>query len=489
MNNYISILLLVIQAIAWRLPFADAFLMSDAAIRAYVSLEILDGSLPYRDIFNNKPPVILYFGAIFSKLAKDPALGYWLMEATFVVIAATVIFWMVRKFSDPSTALVFGSLFILLSNVSFFHYFTPGFIEYPAATFTTLAYFLTLYGQRPIMHTVAGVFLVSTMLSQQIAVIACIPIWLWLGFYRRYRDLSAHLIGVALSLGVVLLWLYRNGALNDFLYQVFTFGYFYFKAHPTEIAEFRLPYLYYLFIPVPFLLLSINYLLRQKGDSLLIILWLLFAAAALLLTGLRLYAHYFVILAAPMTLALAKSWIVTRENLSENVRFALAGLFILIFTGMTLYSSRDYIDRVGKRALNASTSNLENTNLELALYLNKYPLEQRRVVLYLGFANPAVVALMTNTKMPKPFAYFGDFFDLPHHRKFEMTQKWIIEIKKNIPTLVVEDKRRFYPVPLELSDWIAKNYELVHDAGEFRVLARYDRQEFNRSVPHDQTEK
>lgn len=470
MADRLFMVLLAIQIVAWRLPFVGTILTSDPAIRAYVSLEILEGSIPYRDIFNNKPPVILYFGAFFSALANDPSLGYWLMEAAFVAVAAIVVFLAIRKCSDPINAFVFGSVFILFSNVSILYYFTPGFIEYPAATFTALAYFLTLYSRKGSAHFVSGILVVLTLMSHQLSVIACIPIWLWLAFHRRWRELFSHSIGAAFSIGLFLAWLYRNDALEGFIYEAFTFGYFYFKVHPTEIAEFRLPYLYYLLVPIPFLLVSIPFVIRKNKDSLLILLWLLSAAAALLLTGRRLYAHYFVILAAPMTLALANAWAVAHGRLSRNQRFALAAAFFFLLAGVTAYSSRDYFDRAGNRISIANIENFENP--ELIEFIDNYRFaDEKRLVLYVGFGNPAVVALLTNTRMPRPYAYFGDFYNIPHPRQSEMTQRWIEGIKTNVPTLVVEDKRYFYSIPVTLSNWVQEHYELVHESGEFRVLA------------------
>jgi len=469
--------LLAIQVFAWRLPFIGTILTSDPAIRAYVSREILEGSMPYRDVLNNKPPVILYAGALFSGLVNDPSLGYWLMEAAFVAVAATVVFLAIRKNADPLDAFVFTSLFVLFSNVSIFYYFTPGFIEYQAATFTALAYFLTLYGRRRSAHFVAGILVVLTLMSHQISVIACAPIWFWLAFHHRWRDLLYHFLGLLLSIGLVLAWFYRNAALDDLIYEAFSFGYFYFKAHPTELAEFRLPYLYYLLVPVPFLLVSIPWVIRRNKEYLLILLWLLSAAAALLLTGLRLYAHYFVILAAPMTLALANAWAATNDRFSwirGGQRFALAAAFFCFLAVTTAYSSREYFNRTNNRNSIANIEKFENP--VLIEYINDFPFAgKQRLVLYVGFGNPAVVALLTNTRMPKPYAYFGDFYDIPHPRQSDMTQRWIEEVKTNVPTLVVEDKRYFYSVPETLSDWIKENYELVNESGEFRVFAHRNR--------------
>lgn len=467
-----AIALLVLQVFAWRWPFVGLPLTSDAAIRAYVSLEILEGAFPYRDVLNNKPPVILYGGAFFATLAGDASMGYWLMEAAFVAMAAIVVFLALRKVADPLPALVLGSVFVLLSNVSFFYYFTPGFIEYPAAAFTALAYFLAMYGRRPGAHFVGGVSVVLALMSHQLSALACLPIWLWLGFRRRWGDLASHLAGVAVALGGMLLWLDHHGALGAFVYEAFTFGYFYFKAHPTEIAGFRLPYLYFLLVPLPFVLASIPFVIRKNRDALLVLLWLFAAVAALALTGRRLYAHYFVILAAPMTLALAHAWNALPGRVSASRQHALAGAFFVLLAGVGTYSAKDYVGRASERLSNAEAEVRANPYHELAAYLNAHPLGERRRVLYVGFGNPAVVALQTDTRMPRPFAYFGDFYDIPHPRQSAMTQHWMAGMASNPPVLVVEDTRHFYPVPEALSGWIREHYSLVRVLGDFRVFAR-----------------
>ena len=291
------------------------------------------------------------------------------------------------------------------------------------------------------------------------------------GFHRQWRDLTSHLIGIASSLSLVLAWLHWNGALDGFVYQDFMFGYFYFKAHPAGIAGFRLPYLYYLLVPIPFLLASVRRVIRKNGDALLIFLWLLAASVALMLTGRRLYAHYFVILAAPMTLALANAWIAVQGILNRKQRLALAAAFFSLLAGVTAISSRVYFDRASSRISGGNCNNIENPYRDLAEYLNAYPLDRRRSVLFVGFGNPAEVALLTNTRLPKPFAYFGDFFSIPHPLQNTMIESWVAEIKSEKPTVVIEDKRHFYSVPESLTEWIKENYVLVRELGEFRVFA------------------
>lgn len=468
-------LLLAVQTIAWRLPFLGRRISSDPSIFAYISREMLQGAIPYRDLFDNKAPFIYFAGALFGDLANDVSLGYWIMEAFFVVAAAVVVHLLLRGHFQPATALLYSSLFILFSNVSIFFYFTPGFVEYPAAAFTASAYLLTIRASAPRWHALAGVAVLLALMSQQISLVACAPIWLWLLAHRRLPELAWHFAGLAGCGALVLGWFFAHDALDDFIYAAFRFNFSYVQENPATVLGFRVPYLLYLAAPIPLLLVSIPAAIRNDGENRLIFLWLLAAAIALVPTGLRLYAHYYVILAAPMTLALAHAWAAgPAVAWTRRSRHAAAGSFVVLLALGTTWAAKPYFVRAANRLACASIEYFENPYRDLARLLNAYPFpDGRREVLLVGFHTPTEVAMLTNTRMPGSFTHPYCIFGVPHPRRAEMTERWVASVKATKPRLVVQHRGNDpdRELPLDLGEWVRRNYEPLQELGDLRVLA------------------
>ena len=61
-------LLALVQVIATRLSWVGIPLQTDTGIWAYIGGRILDGALPYRDLWESKPPGIFYLFALVERL-------------------------------------------------------------------------------------------------------------------------------------------------------------------------------------------------------------------------------------------------------------------------------------------------------------------------------------------------------------------------------------------------------------------------------------
>lgn len=68
------------------MPFAGR----DAGVFLYIGSRILQGDLPYRDIWDHKPPIVFYINALGLALLNNSRWGVWWIEF-FCVLAATYI--------------------------------------------------------------------------------------------------------------------------------------------------------------------------------------------------------------------------------------------------------------------------------------------------------------------------------------------------------------------------------------------------------------
>ena len=81
----------------------------DYGFYAYIGKQIAKGQLPYRDVWESKPPAIFYLNAIALRIGRGSRWGIWLVEFGFLFAAITASFFLLRKLWGTAPAL-FGIL-------------------------------------------------------------------------------------------------------------------------------------------------------------------------------------------------------------------------------------------------------------------------------------------------------------------------------------------------------------------------------------------
>jgi 4-amino-4-deoxy-L-arabinose transferase-like glycosyltransferase len=98
---------------------------ADSAVFAYVGHRILAGGIPYRDAWDNKPPLVYYLNALELWLSSDHLLGIWLVTLLFALGATWLCYRLCRVlFGALPAALGVSSLLSSLVVV----------VEYPNLT-------------------------------------------------------------------------------------------------------------------------------------------------------------------------------------------------------------------------------------------------------------------------------------------------------------------------------------------------------------------
>ncbi|MFO3796653.1 MAG: ArnT family glycosyltransferase [Anaerolineales bacterium] len=78
----------------------------DSGVFLYIGWRILNGELPYRDVWDHKPPIIFYLNALGVALSGNSRGGIWVIELIFVFLAAWIGFRILSKiFGTPSAIL------------------------------------------------------------------------------------------------------------------------------------------------------------------------------------------------------------------------------------------------------------------------------------------------------------------------------------------------------------------------------------------------
>src|SRR6266496_1916463 len=61
----------------------------DSGVFLYVGWRFLNGDIPYRDVWDHKPPLIYFVDALGLRLTPDSLWGVWLLQ--FIVIFLTLL--------------------------------------------------------------------------------------------------------------------------------------------------------------------------------------------------------------------------------------------------------------------------------------------------------------------------------------------------------------------------------------------------------------
>jgi hypothetical protein len=104
----ISTLLLSLQ---WSPVFRS--LESDSGVYAYVGSSILNGQLPYRDVWEHKPPLGFYLDALALAIFGHTPWAIWWFNVIWIALTSVIFFLLIRKMMGTLIGCL-ASLFFLV---------------------------------------------------------------------------------------------------------------------------------------------------------------------------------------------------------------------------------------------------------------------------------------------------------------------------------------------------------------------------------------
>lgn len=200
-------IIVALTAIAIHLPNfpAGKAPQEDAGVFMYAAQRILDGGLPYRDVWDHKPPLIYLIDALGLLLGGGSPVGVWALQAAAYATAAVIGYRAFARAFGSGPAL-FGTLAWLLAAPRIMlaeGYFT-NFIQTFAAPLqlTALALFLEEEGRRRRTWrslAIGGTGGLATLLTP-----ATLGLWLALGLFVIGGRLAAGAFRAAISRGALM---------------------------------------------------------------------------------------------------------------------------------------------------------------------------------------------------------------------------------------------------------------------------------------------
>ena len=325
-------------------PFFTEPFEGDEGVYGTVAQGILGGKIPYRDLFDHKPPFI-YFWYVFSfQIFGEDIVAPRLMSALVWSLTTLVIYKQAALLFGREVGVVAALFFALSSSLVVLQAGanTEAFMLLPL-TLSLYALTHAMRGNGSGWLLAAGTFGALAVLTKQVAGLNLAAGTLILGalFLREYgaseafRSVAKISVGFVAVVGLALVPFILVGAFDDFIYANWTYNRLYVAEEPLNLERLATDILGLRFLLVsagPLILLSILGLLAatrsSKWDGLLLGGWLAAGFAGIFLSG-RAFPHYYVSLLPTLAILSAVGVPMLRTpRMSSRV-----------FTGMVLVSA------------------------------------------------------------------------------------------------------------------------------------------------------
>jgi hypothetical protein len=89
---------------------------AESSLYLYTGLQLFDGNMPYRDVFDFHGPLIFLIDALGLFIGGSS--GVWVIEVHVLIVTLLLVFFMLRRSTDPITALLVCLILVMLVGYS-----------------------------------------------------------------------------------------------------------------------------------------------------------------------------------------------------------------------------------------------------------------------------------------------------------------------------------------------------------------------------------
>lgn len=309
-KDLVILFFLIIGVAFLRLPslFEPAW-HRDEGITLVLGNAIHNGEVLYRDIADNKTPLLYFLASIFPSV-----FGLKMMLFVWQIIFIIVFFLLSNKISGKTGALISSIIALIFFNTPLFEGNIANgeifFILPLILGFSTFV--LGIYKKKTIYFLLCGFFYALGMLFKQAAIFDFIA--LILGFFLFFRDgkkLLYVFLGFIIPVLTLLLYFIYLGNLTDFWEYAFLWNFSYSSYNNYFIVPYGIFLIKFLLL---FFSLILFFCLRKRLDkiTLVLLVWLVFSFLGSTLS-LRGYIHYFIPVLVPLSLLLGKAFVFNKK--------------------------------------------------------------------------------------------------------------------------------------------------------------------------------
>lgn len=329
--DILILLFLVVLVFLVMLPASPAnrpIASRDSGVFQYIGSRILEGEVPYRDIWDHKPPVIYYINSLSLLLSGGSQWGIWIIEVIILFVSSIICLRILEEIFDLTSAIVGTSIYLLSVNfvlqggnyteeyALFFHWCALAlvYVSEKKGRYSWRGYLIGILGG-------LAFFTKQTSIGFFLALILFLLIRNRIFSYKIkiLRDIGIILSGAATAAGVILSYFALMDSLKYLWDASITYNYFYpakslvkFPIQsvidsvltgfdflsPTNLPAFALAGWG---IGLGYLLLRRNYITRRDSILILAIINLPIELILVSSTG-RDYGHYYLALLPSLTI-------------------------------------------------------------------------------------------------------------------------------------------------------------------------------------------
>jgi hypothetical protein len=466
-------------------PIFTPFPTRDPGVFLYVGWRILNGEIPYRDIWDHKPPVIFYINALGLSLTDNSRWGVWILEFVFLFLAALIGFQLLKRLfgfypSTLSLLLWLLTLPLLFADGNFTNEYTLP-LQFLALW---LFYDLDKQPATKLSWFIIGLTGTIAFFTKQTTIGVWIGI-LFLSLFKRLKDknfksLTSDLLsfsgGMAFISIAIVAYFGSQGALDEFWCAAFKYNFTYF-ATVTSTVERSLPLLMgidpltesglFQFAAIGYgigaLLLLFNREVVIEWKNLLL-LGLIDLPLEFFLANIsgRVYPHYYISILPVLSLFAGFTfWIILRQlsawkipNTAQSI-FQLGVLVAFLWGSMFNYA---FEVRVHKQVWGTSVIDYIKTHTSPDDYVLMWGAE-------------AGINYMSQRRSPTPYIYLYPLYARSYVNE-QMILEFLDDILRKKPFLMIDTKNDELPMfefPLETETItnkvteIKSNYQAVEN--------------------------
>jgi len=442
------------------LPVFSENMGRDSGVFIYTGKQVLDGKIPYLDVWDHKGPLLYYINAFGLLLGNYTLYGLWIIQFTFIALSAFVSFYLL-KISFGKIPAITGTFF-WLTNL-------PLLIEGGNLTeeyallfqFIAIFFFYLSEKQRSIKYMFwVGIFsgLCATLKPNIVGIFIAAAIYLTLKglvtkeYYHSLKSAISMFIGATLPLLAFSLYFILKGAMHDFLDQYLYYNLIY-SGTPIlqKLGSIRSGFnliigsdlvivawaLALIIIGVTYYRKSLSTLIKEY--PLIIFSAILFPLDLILASGSgRAYAHYYMTWLPVFGLLFAiLIWFILwylrpelkiklskylNKLLNEPILSALLLILLLlpIFTLSCIYTPYVY--------------HQDPSDLELVSFIEGNSLASDKVLFW---GAETKFNVMSNRDAPSKYVYQYPFF-MQGYAKQSMVNEFVFDLKSNPPKYIID---------------------------------------------------
>jgi 4-amino-4-deoxy-L-arabinose transferase-like glycosyltransferase len=355
----LPLILICLLPVLLYIPFASTPFERDEGTYATVAQGLLDGQVPYRDLFDNKPPLVYGWYALSFTLFGESTAAPRMVAALLLSVTTLALFTQARLLFPRGVAYLAATLFAVSTGIPFLalHANTEAYMLLPLVT-SIAAFTWGMNKQRLVWFVLAGLLGALAIGTKQVAVwnlvsLAIVAlIWRWrLGgsLGDRVAPVAALSLGATAGLAFIMGPFLVTGSVDDLIYANISYNWLYlgFLTWPDRFLNLGNGTLFVTAAAAPLLVagaIGLITILRERRSTAdyLVVGWAI-ASAIGVASGGRFFPHYFLHLIPAMAILAA---VVIHERFARSghrmasrpaIMFGMLLVAISLATNAVLY--------------------------------------------------------------------------------------------------------------------------------------------------------